>query len=738
MMRTLFNFWQALRAFALAIATATVWVPVSWAQLPLSSTVGNTVTTDQVKAELLAHAPEGVTAGQPLWLGLQIQHQPHWHTYWKNPGDSGLPTSLTWTLPPGFVAGDIAWPVPKKLPVGPLVNYGYENTVLLPVSVTVPTGFAGAALDVKLTAQWLVCKEVCIPQEGEFSLRVPTRAATGLHAANFNAALASQPQTSTAIQSTINLNPTSLSVRVRGLPASWQGQAIDFLPELPGVVDHAAAPTTQWQGDTWIAEVPLSRERFESPARLSAVLLARGLSPSYRVAADVKGTWPALTSPASVGGTGGVAAVGAATEASVALGRTMPSTGEAPAAMGLVAVLLSALLGGLLLNLMPCVLPVLSLKVLGLTQHSADARTRVGVGLAYTVGVVLSFLALAGALLALRAGGEAVGWGFQLQSPWVVAMLAGLFTLIGLNLAGVFEVGTLVPNALATLRADRPWVDAALTGVLAVAVAAPCTAPFMGAALGLAMAWPTPQALLVFGTLGLGLALPFLAASLMPSLSRWLPRPGAWMVRFKVAMAFPMFATVVWLLWVLGQQVGIDGAAGWLAVLVALAFAAWALALRDARQRRAWGLSVLSVALVVGALTFVAPLLNARTTDAVAAVVSPSERWQPWSAALVAEHQAAGRTVFVDFTAAWCVTCQVNKSTTLNHADVLAAFAKHGVVTLRADWTRRDAAIAAEISRLGRSGVPVYAVYRAPNAPARVLPEVITASMVIDAVTEKR
>ncbi len=715
--------WRALSALTLSLFAFTA----AQAQSPASLTVGDTVTTEQVKAELIAHAPDGVAPGSALWLGLRLTHLPHWHTYWKNPGDSGLPTSLTWTLPPGFVASEIAWPAPKKLPVGPLMNYGYENTVLLPVAVTVPTGFDATALDVKLAAQWLVCKEVCIPQEGEFSLRLPARAATGVHGTAFAAALAAQPQVLGTVQSTVQVNATSLSVRVQGLPQAWRGKPIDFLPEQAGVVDHAMAPVAQWQGDTWQAEVPLSRERFESPARLHAVLLAPGLSPGLRISADVKGAWPTLTPPtAAVGGAGGaVAAAGAAPLAS-------------PPAMGLIAVLLSALLGGVLLNLMPCVLPVLSLKVLGLTQHTTDARTRVGIGLAYTAGVVLSFLALAVVLLVLRAGGEAVGWGFQLQSPWVVAGLAVLFTLIGLNLAGVFEVGTLVPNTWATLRADRPWVDAGLTGVLAVAVAAPCTAPFMGAALGLAVAWPMPQALLVFGFLGVGLALPFLAASLMPSLSRLLPRPGAWMQRFKVAMAFPMFATVVWLLWVLGQQVGIDGAAGWLAVLVALSFVAWALALRDVRQRRAWGLSVLSLALAAGAVTFVAPLLNPRESNVTTGAIAPGEPWQAWSAATVAEHQAAGRTVFVDFTAAWCVTCQVNKSTTLNDADVLATFAKLGVVTLRADWTRRDAAIAAEISRLGRSGVPVYVVYGAPGVPPRVLPEVITASMVIDAVTNQR
>ena len=404
--------------------------------------------------------------------------------------------------------------------------------------------------------------------------------------------------------------------------------------------------------------------------------------------------------------------------------------------------MVSALLGGMLLNLMPCVLPVLSLKVLGFAQNPNGGRGHARVGLAYTVGVIASFLALAGALLALRAGGEAVGWGFQLQSPWVVAALAALFTLIGLNLVGVFDVGSVVPSRVASLRVKSPTLDAALTGVLAVAIAAPCTAPFMGAALGYAATLPAAQALPVFASLGLGMALPFLAVSVMPGLAAWLPKPGAWMLRFKALMAFPMFATVVWLTWVLGLQVGMDGAAGLLAVLVALALAAWGVG-----QTR-W-LAALGIASLAAALLWAWPLWRVMADDASTTQVSingdngnaANQAWQPWSAAAVAAHQAAGRTVFVDFTAAWCVTCQVNKRSTLGHPQVLAAFQQQGVVTMRADWTRRDAAIANELVRLGRHGVPVYALYRAGPAAANhrpdplpeLLPELLTPALVLSA-----
>ncbi len=700
------------------------------AQATLPSKATTVVTTPQVRAELLAHAPEGIAAGKPMWLGLKIEHQPHWHTYWKNPGDSGLPTQLSWSLPAGVQAGDIAWPAPKKLPVGPLMNHGYENVVLLPVAVTVPPDFAQASLDVKLQAQWLVCKEICIPQEGSFALRVPSQAATGLHGALFEAAKASQPLALPSVSTIATVSDKHLTLQISGLPTTWQGKAIDFLPELAGVVNHAAKPVATWQGATWQAQVPLSPERFESPLRMDAVLLSPGQTPALRVGFDVKGTWPALTPPDTTPGATNTSPPGSPITASP------PAALTTPPPMSFVVALLSALLGGLLLNLMPCVLPVLSLKVLGLATHMPDAKTRVGAGVAYTAGVVVSFLLLAGALLALRAGGEAVGWGFQLQSPGVVAALAALFTLIGLNLAGVFDVGTVLPGNVATQRMTHPWLDAALTGVLAVAVAAPCTAPFMGAALGYAVGLPTAQALLIFGALGVGLALPFLLVSLMPRAAAWLPKPGAWMVRFKVAMAFPMFATVVWLVWVVGQQVGIDGAAALLAGLVALAFGAWAYGLRRGDGTRHVGLVALSL-VVLGAVSVVAlPMLktlDAPPTSPLAAG-TPEQPWQPWSAQRVADHQAAGRTVFVDFTAAWCVTCQVNKRTTLNNQAVADAFEKHKVVTMRADWTRPDPAIAAEIARLGRSGVPVYVVYRGANATPLLLPEVLTTSMVIDAI----
>ena len=694
------------------------------APLQATAAVGAEVVTPQVRAELVAHAPQGLAAGKPLWLGLKIEHKPHWHTYWKNPGDSGLPTTLTWGLPTGVKAGDIQWPTPVRLPIGPLMNYGFEGTLLLPVAVQLPAGWQGEQLDVKLQAQWLVCKDVCIPEEGEFALSIPAQSATAGHAPLFDATQARVPQAVAGLQGSAEVQGADLVLKLRGLPVAWQGQPMAVFPELAGVINNAAKPQAQWQGDSWTARVPLDAQRSESPQQLALVLalaLANsGEAAGLRLEVPVTTPWPTVAQAA--------AAPLPALNASTAPPPAALPTAAPPAATGLLGALLLALAGGALLNLMPCVFPVLSLKVLGFAAHGQDRQAVLAGGLAYTAGVVLSFVALAALMLALRAGGEQLGWGFQLQQPLVVAALAALFTLIGLNLAGLFELGTVLPSSLASARARHPVADSALTGVLAVAVASPCTAPFMGAALGLALGLPTWQALLIFAALGLGMALPYLLASAWPPLARALPRPGVWMAHFKTLMAFPMFATVVWLVWVLGQQVGIDGAAAFLSLLVALAFAAWAWGSPTLGPRARWGFGVaaaLSLALVAN---WAWPSLREAPVGAMpaAGTSTAADGWQAWSADAVNKAQSEGRSVFVDFTAAWCVTCQVNKRTTLADASVKSALADKKVLLLRADWTRRDSAISAELARLQRSGVPVYALY-APGAAAPVLlPEILT------------
>ena len=731
------------------IAASPVWTP-GFAQIHLKTSAAGAVSslvTPYVRAELVAHAPQGVGPGRPLTLGLLIEHQPDWHSYWKNPGDSGLPTQLDWRLPAGMDVGEIAWPVPKKIPLGSLANYGYEGRLLLPVPVTVSPAWQPGPLakevSIELHASWLVCRQECIPEEAQLRLQLPIEGTTALHASAFEAAQAALPQPFTpASGSQARVEGAELLLQVAGLPQGWRGQPLAIFPELAGLIDNAATPQQQWGADgRWQARLPLSPERAASPPALPLLLLlpqAAQASPpagppvgppvgppagpqALQLTLPVPDGWPAGAVAASVSPALAAAlaanAERAASGASPGAAQATPIT-AAPLATWLAA-LAGALLGGLMLNLMPCVFPVLAIKVAGFARHGQDLRAQRLGALAYAAGVLLSFLLLGGLMLALRAAGQAVGWGFQLQSPMVVAALALLFTLIALNLAGLFEFGHLLPSRLASLQARHPMADSFLTGVLAVAVASPCTAPFMGASLGLTASLPPAQALAIFAALGWGLALPYLLAAWLPAVARALPRPGAWMDMLRRLLAFPMLATVVWLVRVLGQQSGIDGAATLLALLLLLTLVVWTLTL-PGRGRAI--LAPLSIALGAwlawawGPKIWELPAPPAWSAASAQADAAPGQ-WQPWQADLPARLLAQGRPVFIDYTAAWCVTCQYNKQTTLADAAVLQDFAAKGVTLLRADWTRRDPAITAALTALGRSGVPVYVLHAPGRAP---------------------
>jgi len=678
------------------------------------------VSSPQVRAELMAHAPQGADAGKAVWVGLQLTHAPDWHTYWKNSGDSGLPTTLTWTLPPGVTAGDIAWPLPKKIPIGNLANYGFEGTVLLAVPLNITPAFKPSLLnqdlEIKLKASWLVCRKECIPEEGEFSLRLPVQGSTALNGAAFEATRLAQPQVLTGT-SQVTIEGQSLKLSVANLPTALQGQTLSLFPETPEVIQTAGAWTQGWTGTVWTAQVPLSADRSQSPALMPFLLVAdvAGKKQGFLAKAAVSGQWPVKADAATVS-----PALAAALQANAANAKPIgPSS-----SLSLWAALLGALLGGLILNLMPCVFPVLAIKVMSFTRHANDRHGHRASGLAYSAGVVLSFVALGALMLGLRSAGESLGWGFQLQAPAVVAALAVLFTVMGLNLAGLFEFGQFLPSRVATLEAKNPSVNAFLSGVLAVAIASPCTAPFMGASLGLALGLPAAQALLIFAAIGGGMALPYLAASFIPAVTRWLPRPGAWMDTFRRAMAFPMFATVVWLLWVLGQQTGVDGASALLLLLLGLSWVLWSLTFHG-RIRLIFATISIAAYAILAASAGPYVLKPVETS----AATTGTERWQPWAPERVVQALASGAPVFVDFTAAWCVTCQYNKKTTLANADVLADFEAKKVTLLRADWTRRDPAITAALAALGRNGVPVYVLYKTGRTPV-VLSEILSVAEV--------
>ena len=717
---------------------------------PQATEAGAVVQTEQVRAELVALAPDGVHAGDAVWVGLKLSHQPHWHTYWKNPGDSGLPTTLQWTLPTGVAAGDIAWPTPKRIAIGTLANYGFEDTVLLPVPLTIGKDFLSSAsalsgsLEIRLSAAWLVCRQECIPQEGNFVLRVPVQGSTALHAADFAATRASSPQPFSG-SAQAKITGDALTLSVTGLPAAWQGKALNGFPETPNLLEAPTAPqssdtvsasgaapqagTQSWNNGTWTAYLPLSAQREGSATALPMVLTLDGQS--LQTVAQVNGVWPPVATTAGVS---------PALQAALANNARPPATQDGGWGTWLWA-MAAAVVGGLILNLMPCVLPVLAIKVLGFARHGEHSRaSQRAQGLAYTLGVVLSFVGLGALMLALRATGEQLGWGFQLQSPAVVAVLAALFTLLGLNLAGLFDVGSLLPHRLASMQARHPVVDAFLSGVLAVAIASPCTAPFMGASLGYAISLPGAQALGIFAALGLGLALPFLAASWVPAVGQWLPRPGAWMDTFRRFMAFPMLATVVWLVWVLGHLSGVDGAGALLALLLGLALLVWSLGL-EGRSR--WVFAIISIAVCAVLTGAIGPNIlkmddSTPATTSSADAANPADGaavWQAWTPGRVDAELAAGHPVFVDFTAAWCITCQYNKKTTLGNPEVLADLRARQVTLLRADWTRRDPAITQALEQLGRSGVPVYVLYQAGRTPV-VFSEILNAQDLRTAVAQ--
>ena len=698
------------------------------------------VRTPHVTAELVAEKTS-VRPGADIRIGLKLQHIPHWHTYWRNPGDSGLPTTLEWTLPAGSRVGAIEWPAPQRLPLGPLVNYGYEGELLLPMVFTAPADARpGETLELAARATWLVCKDVCIPETGLLSLKLPVVAAGTAAMATSEAPLFERAT-------------SDLAAPLAGWTARVQHAGRDLLLALDRDVPNADAATPAIEVFPHVEQLlePAVHEVYRTasgyavklrllddaavPASLDAIAVApspRVWGGSARSVAFDAALSPvvALAMPEGAKLLSGSAMATAAADESASSG-AQPAVLAAGSTIGLWAALGLALVGGLILNLMPCVFPVLSIKLLGLAQSSSDRRVLRAHAWAYGAGVVMSFLALAGALLALRALGSAIGWGFQLQEPAVVFVLALLFFAIGLNLMGSFEFASLMPQRLAGWRAERPSVDAFACGVLAVVAASPCTAPFMGAALGFAATQPAAVALSVFAALGLGMALPYMALVLMPGWRARLPRPGPWMLRLKQALAFPMFATVVWLLWVLGQQSGIDGVGKALLALLGFAFLLWLLGLPWLRGATVRGVAVLALG---GLLAWSWPvLLPVASAQAVAAATAEADTtWQPYDEVAIEQRVAAGQPVFVDFTAAWCVSCQVNKRLVLHRPETQRAFADAGVALMRADWTYRDPVITKALERLGRNGVPVYVLIR-PGREPLLLPEILTARLVRDA-----
>jgi thiol:disulfide interchange protein len=701
---------------------------------------GNTVTTDNVKARLVSEV-SAVGPGQVFWVALELDIRDGWHTYWRNPGDSGQATNLKWELPPGFTAGDIVWTTPHRFEIAPLVNYGYAKHAVHLVQITAPKDLkAGTPTTLAAKAGWLVCSDVCIPESADLQLKLPQSAQAGsldpAVSSLFTAARSELPTT----------QPAVTSARIQGdqliitLSREWgailsQIKTLAFFPYDEGSIEYAAPQKLTRNQDS----VELAMKIGYQPPKAGAI---RGVLVATEQNATQSDTVPIEISADFSGAGADQVKAGPRFAPGVATpGAVAPVTQTHKKPESLVVLMLLAIAGGLILNLMPCVFPVLSIKAINVVEQAKKdpgaVRTK---GLVFAAGVISSMLCLAAVLLALRAGGEEIGWGFQLQSPLFVTLMIYLLLAVGLNLSGVFEVGGGLAGVGDGLTHGEGYSASFFTGVLTTLVATPCTAPFMAAAVGAALTQSAINALCIFAALGLGLALPYVLLSFAPWMRRVLPKPGAWMDTLKQVFAFPIYASAAWLLWVLSHETSSFGLGAALAGTVLIGLAAWAYQ-KSSSSSGGGRVTVLATAIVSVLLAIVLPVRFADVAAAApgAAGLSDSAQarpgvdvWQPYSAARVAELSAAGRPLLVNFTASWCLTCLVNERNAFSDAAVQEIFRDKKVTLMKGDWTNRDPAITHALAAFGRAGVPLYVVYNSKPGSAEplVLPQILTASVV--------
>jgi thiol:disulfide interchange protein DsbD len=683
---------------------------------------GNTVSTDNVKARLVSEA-SSIAPGEKVWVALELDIRDGWHTYWRNPGDSGEPTKLTWQLPPGFSAGDIVWTTPHRFDVPPLVNYGYAKHAVHLVQITAPKDLkVGAPVTLAAKASWLVCSDVCIPEDAQLSVGLPTAAQGALDpkaAGLFTEARSELPSVAPAA---VNAKVENGQLKI-SLGKDWgatlsQVKSLAFFPYDEGGIEYPAPQVLSKNADGITLAMKVG---YQPPTQgpIRGVLIA-----TEQNGADTQ-TVPIEIAAAFSGTSGGVKAAP----------RFAKASGEVAEEHSLPTLLMFALLGGLILNLMPCVFPVLSIKALSVMEqaktHPAAVRAK---GLVFAGGVIASMLVLAGVLLALRSGGEQLGWGFQLQSPLFVTLLVYLLLAVGLNLSGVFEVGGGLAGVGDTLTQGDSYSSSFFTGVLATLVATPCSAPFMAPAIGAALTQSSFSALLIFAFLGIGISLPFVILSFAPWMRRVLPKPGAWMDTLKQVFAFPVYATAAWLLWVVAQETSPFGLGAALAGTILIGLAAWSF--QKSRAASGGGrATVLATAVIALLLALFLPVhfadLAAAPSGQPKTAQAGDEGWQPYDAKKLAEITATGKPLLVNFTASWCLTCMVNERNAFADGAVQAIFKNKNVTLMKGDWTNRDPAITKALADFGRAGVPLYVVYNGkPGAEPKVLPQILTASVV--------
>lgn len=686
---------------------------------------------EEIDVELVSETANAVP-GETLWVAVRLDPTEGWHTYSKWPGDSGDPTFIhEWILPEGASAGEIHWPVPQWLPFPgtDLVTFSYKGEVLLMVPIEVPSSYEADTFPVAAHVEWQVCEQICLIGDAEVGLEVPvgdTLRPDPEWADAFAETRASWPEQEHNVDALfaragdrISFSFTADNGTLSDIDEAW------FFPESRRIIQPGPLrDVTVMPAGVQITHNQHRRifEDLDEVAGLLKVQYDDGTVRGFDLEAT-EATNETLAAVASAAGT-------------QQAGNGSGSGGE----QNLLLIMLFALIGGALLNLMPCVFPVLSLKALSLVSKSHYRATERRLhGVAYTAGIILAFMILASALLALRAGGEAVGWAFQLQSPWFVALLVYLFFLMGLSLSGVYQIGGGLTGIGQSLTEKSGYRGSFFTGVLATVVASPCTAPFMGAALGFALSQSWLVAMVVFVFLGLGMALPFLALTFIPALMRFMPKPGQWMETFKEFMAFPLYATALWLLWVLGLQVGVNGLIAVAASALFLAFALWLLQHRKTASGPVvrYGSVVVPLLILVGALAVLRlPVVQTGAGGVMADGTRPGEEadFEPFSSARVEELREQGTPVFVNMTAAWCITCLANERTTLNTDRVRESMEEHGIVYMKGDWTNQDPEISRVLDEFNRPSVPLYILYPGdPSAEPQILPQILTPTIVTDA-----
>jgi thiol:disulfide interchange protein DsbD len=682
--------------------------------------IAEPVRVGHLTAELVSEV-ESVQPGTQFWAGLYLILDDDWHVYWRNPGAAGLPPKITWNLPEGCSAGQILWPGPQRFETGPLASFGYHGAILLPVKITVSDDLAAERVVLKAEARWLVCKEECIPGEADLILTLPVSGdppkIDPRCGATFSETRNSLPKWDHGWEVDVSARNRDILLTVKApTEALGSGDNLYFFPHQSGLLNlsmpQAAVRTDSGTTITLIR----NRNNFSLPDRLSGVLAVHGLD----------GDGPGIRN------FGIQVPFEAPDAASVALEVTESG------GLSVWLAILFALAGGMFLNLMPCVLPVLSLKVLSFVEKAGESRkTRFSHGAAFTSGVVMSFLVLAGLLLALRAGGSQIGWGFQLQSPAFLVVLATFMFLFGLSLLGVFEIGSSM-TALGGPRTQKGLAGSFLTGVTATVVATPCTAPFMGSALGYSLVQPPTVSLLIFASLGIGMAAPYVVLSAWPGLLRIVPKPGRWMESFKQFMGFLLLATVVWLAWVLGLQTGSYTVVALLATLLLAGlggwvYGRWGTPVLESRTRLL-GQTVSVVLVAIGLAVGLAAARDATNAPSVSSLTSSGTiEWEQYTEARYTDLRRSGRPIFIDFTAAWCLSCQMNEQVAFGSEKVQKAFERLDIATLKADWTLRDEETTRALARYGRNSVPLYVLYAPGQSEPHLLPEILTPGIVLEA-----